>query len=144
MLKSKGILSVEPHKGRIVLDVSNDFIQYYKWHICKRYWIDLNTPMHGAHVTVFNEKFHTKPNWKKALEYHGKTIEFDYDENIIEGGYTKGFIMYYIKVFSSELDDMKRKLQIIDGERYRGLHITLANSKNNSIKASWPKMITIN
>ena len=143
MLKAKGTISVEPHKGRIVLDVSPDFVKLYYWFISKYYWIRMNTPMHGAHVTVFNDKLHSKVNWKKAVFYDKKEVEFIYDPYIIEGGYRKGFLMYYLKVFSDDLDQIKKKLGINDGENYRGLHLTISNSKNGSVFPDWPKMIEI-
>ena len=143
MISAKGTISVEPHKGRIVLDVSNDFVRLYYWFISKHYWIRMNTPMHGAHITVYNTKFHKSVNWKKAVWYDKKEVEFTYNPYIIEGGYRKGFLMYYIKVFSKDLDKMKEKLGINDGENYRGLHLTIANSKNGSVFPDWPKMIEI-
>ena len=143
MISAMGTISVEPHKGRIVLDVSNDFVRLYYWFISKHYWIRMNTPMHGAHITVYNTKFHDKVNWKKAVWYDKKEVEFTYDPYVIEGGYRKGFLMYYIKVFSKDLDKMKEKLGISDGEGYRGLHLTIANSKNGSVFPDWPKMIEI-
>lgn len=143
MISAKGTISIEPHKGRIVLDVSDDFVRLYYWFISKHYWIRMNTPMHGAHITVFNEKFHAKVNWKKAVWYDKKEVEFTYDPYVIEGGFRKGFLMYYIKVFSKDLDDMKEKLGINDGENYRGLHLTIANSKNGSVFPDWPKPIEI-
>jgi hypothetical protein len=143
MISARGIISVEPHKGRIVLDVSDDFVRLYYWFIQKHYWIRMNTPMHGAHITVANTIHHPKINWKKAVWYDKKEVEFTYNPYIIEGGYRKGFLMYYIKVFSKDLDDMKRKLGIQDGENYRGLHITVCNGKFNSVYPDWPKMIEV-
>lgn len=143
MISAKGTISVEPHKGRIVLDVSDDFVRLYYWFINRHYWIRMGTPLHGAHVTIFNEKHHAKTNWKKAMWYDKKEVEFTYDPYIIEGGYRKGFLMYYLKVFSTDIDEMKKKLGIVDGENYRGLHLTVANGKNGSVFADWPKMIEI-
>lgn len=145
MLSAIGKISVQPTKGRIVVDISRDFVNYYYWHICKRYWIRMGTPLHGAHITIFNSthKEHSKMNWRKALEYDKKEVVFDYDENIVEGGYKKGFLMYYMKVRSQELDQIKTKLGIIDGPNFRGLHITLANGKNDSVFPDWPKMIEL-
>ena len=143
MLRAKGIVTVEPQKGRIVLDVSDDLIKLYYWFIARRYWLRMNTPLHGAHVTIYSQKHHKNVNWKKAVWYHKKEIEFEYDPKIIEGGYNKGFLMYYLKVHSQEIDQMKKKLGIVDGERYRGLHLTLANSKSNSVFPDWPKTIEL-
>jgi hypothetical protein len=143
MLKASGTIAVEPHKGRIVLNVSSDFVKLYYWFISKHYWIRMNTPMHGAHITIFNAKHHSKVNWTKAMWYDKKNLDFEYDPYIIEGGYRKGFLMYYMRVFSLELDQMKEKLGIIDGENYRGLHVTICNGKQNSVFPDWPKLIEI-
>lgn len=143
MLKAIGTLSVEPHKGRIVLNVDDDFVRLYYWFIRKHYWIRMNTPFHGAHITVYNTKFHKAVNWQKAMWYDKKKIEFEYSEYLVEGGYRKGFLMYYVKVFSEELDQIKKKLGIQDGEYYRGLHLTIANSKNDSVFPDWPDMIEL-
>jgi hypothetical protein len=145
MLKSSGTITVEPHKGRIVLDVSPDFVSYYSWHISRRYWVHVNTPLYDSHITIANPKFHKDVNWDKAVHWDKKVIEFEYDPYIIEGGYTKGFIMYYLKVYSDEIERMKEKLRIIENDRYRGLHITLGNIDKGGKKPRlyWPETITI-
>jgi hypothetical protein len=143
MLKASGVINVQPHKGRMVLDVSQDLVELYYWFIQRKYWIRMNRPMHGAHITLYSQKFNKKINWEKAMYYRGKTIEFDYDENIVEGGYTKGFLMYYLRVYSQELDKIKKKVEVVDGERFKGIHLTIANGKFNSAYPSWPKTIEI-
>lgn len=145
MLKATGTLSVEPHKGRIVLNVSSDFVHYYASFLVKRYWIVMNTPMYGSHITVYNEKFHKTVNWKKALRFHKKEIEFEYDEDMVEGGFTKGFIMFYMKVFSQELEKIKQHLNIQEGPKYKGLHLTIANAGKSDAKIVnwWPDTISL-
>ncbi len=144
MLISTGVVSVEPSKGRIVLNVSNDFIGYYKWFIERRYWIRMGTPLHNAHATIYSTKHHTKVNWDNAVYYHGKEIKFEYDECIVEGGYAKGFLMYYLRVYSQEIDQMKKRLGIIESSRWKGSHVTICNGKNSSVFPDWPKMIRLN
>jgi hypothetical protein len=144
MLKASGKISVEKDHNRIVVDISRDFVNYYYWFISKRYWIKMNTPMHGAHITIYNNVVNKHEiDWQAAKGYHKQSVDFEYDPYIIEGGYKKGFIMYYLKVYSREIEGIKAALGIKDGDRYRGLHITLANSKNGTIKPDWPQMITI-
>lgn len=143
MLSATGKISVQPHKGRIVVEVSRDFVNYYYWHITKKYWIRMGTPMHGAHITIYNQKLHKKVNWSKAMFYDKKEVSFEYNVNIVEGGRTKGFLMYYMNVVSEELEQMKKKLGVNDGPNYRGLHLTIANGKNNSVFPDWPKMIEL-
>jgi hypothetical protein len=145
MLSATGTLTVEPHKGRIVLDVSPDFVAYYAYFITRRYWVHVNTPLHGSHITLATPKFHKNINWDKAIHWDKKVIDFQYDPYIIEGGYTKGFIMYYLKVYSEELERMKEKLRIVENDSYKGLHLTLGSlaKGNNKIKLYWPDTITI-
>jgi len=143
MLRATGIISVQPHKGRMVLDVSDDLIKLYYHFICQKYWIRMNTPLHGAHVTIYSANHNKKINWDKAVYNDKKVVEFEYDENIVEGGYTKGFLMYYIRVYSDQIDQIKKKVGIVDGPYYRGLHLTICNGKFNSVYASWPKTIEI-
>jgi hypothetical protein len=143
MLKATGIMNVQPHKGRMVLDVSDDLIKLYYYFISRKYWIRMNTPLHGGHVTLYSEKHNKKINWDKAMLHDKKVVEFQYDENIVEGGYTKGFLMYYLRVYSGEIDQIKKKVGIVDGEKYRGLHATIANGKNSSVLPDWPKTIEL-
>jgi hypothetical protein len=143
MLKASGVINVQPQRGRIVVDVSDDLIDLYYWFISKHYWIRMNRPMHSAHITIFSQKHHKKVNWEKAVWYDGKDIEFEYDEYIVEGGYTKGFLMYYLRVYSEEIDKMKKKLGIVDGPFFKGLHLTISNSKSNSVFPDWPKTLEL-
>jgi hypothetical protein len=143
MLTAMGKITVQPHKDRIVLDVSPDFVKLYYWFIQKHYWIRMGTPLHGSHITIFSPKHHAKVNWKEAMWYDKQEVEFTYDPYLIEGGYRKGFLMYYLKVFSTDIDQMKKKLGIVDGDNYRGLHLTVANSKGGNIFPDWPKMLEI-
>jgi hypothetical protein len=143
MLRASGIIKVEPHKGRMVLDVSQDMIDLYYWFIARKYWIRMNKPLHGAHITIYSSKHHKKINWDKAVHYHGERVEFEYDEHIIEGGYTKGFLMYYLRVYSDDIQRIKKRVGIVDGPYFRGEHLTISNSKNDSVFPDWPKPIEL-
>lgn len=145
MLKAKGKLSVEPHKGRIVLNVSSDFVRYYSQFLVKRYWIHMNTPMHGSHITIYNSKVHSKTDWRKAMWYNKKEFEFEYDENMIEGGFNKGFIMFYMLVHSQELVDFKKKIGIVDNNKFKGLHLTICSAGKSGAEIAkwWPKTIEV-
>ena len=86
---------------------------------------------------------------KYALEAKG-IIDFDtyYNQYSVHNHrlwdrYTKGFIMFYLKVYSETIDNMKKDLNIMENDGYRGLHITIANGKHGNVYPWWPKMITI-
>lgn len=146
MLNAIGTIHAGKENKRIVVDLSKDFIPYYLWLFKKENWINLHSPMHNGHITLANRKLHVNADYAQAAEvYHGQKVSFQYDPNLIRGGRTKGFTMYYLRVFSKELDDIKRKLKIVDNAGYRGLHITLGNvDKNGSVAMPyWPEMIQI-
>lgn len=146
LVKAEGKIFVEKGKndrGRVVVNVSNDFSNYYNWFITRKYWVSLGTPMFKPHITLANSKFHTDIDWKKALRWNNKPVEFEYDVDMIQGGFLKGFIMFYIKVFSQELDNIKNDIGIVEGPNYKGLHITIANSKGTNMQPYWPKMLEI-
>jgi hypothetical protein len=143
MLSATGIVSVDKESERIVVDLSDDFIDYYNWFITKRYWVKFQKPMHGSHITIANKMFQHSVDWEDANFYHGEELSFEYDPYIVEGGYTKNFIMYYIKVFSPDIDFIKYDLGIEEKLDYKGLHITLAHQKKGEPKMYWPEMIPI-
>ena len=143
MIPIRGVVRVDEDHEIMYVETSNDILEYYLWFIRREYWIDLGTPMRGAHVTIASKEWHGV-DWKIAKRlYDGKMVDMEYSPDIVRGGYTKGFIMFYLKVRSQDIEDIKKELGIIDGERYRGLHLTVANSKNRPVKEYWPKMIEI-
>jgi hypothetical protein len=143
MINASGVIKVERDKQRIVVETSPDIIDYYHWFIERHFWIRLQRPLHNAHITITNPKFHKDVNWQRAVYYDGERVNFQYDPCVIQGGHTKGFIMFYLKVYSEVLDNMKKDLNIVENNGYRGLHITLANGKHGNVHPWLPKMITI-
>lgn len=143
MLQAKGTIKVERVKSRIVVETGRGIIDYYDWFIRREYKLILQKPLHSAHVTLANPKIHKGVDWQRAEYYDGEKVQFEYDPYLIRGGYTKGFIMFYLKVYSEELDKIKKDLNIIENDKYRGLHLTVNNSKNNNIRPWWPEMIEI-
>jgi len=145
LVKAEGKIYVKCQngRGRVVVNVSEDFTKYYNWFITKKYWVSLGTPMYAPHITLANSKFHPVIDWNKASKWRNKSVKFEYDVDMVQGGFLKGFIMFYIKVFSQELDEIKNDLGIVEGPNYKGLHITIANSKGTNMQPYWPKMIEV-
>ena len=142
-LQAIGKINVDQNAGRVVLNLSNDFVRYYLWFIKKELWIDLQSPKHKSHITLANKKLHKNVDYRLAADlYHNQIVKFDYDEYAIRGGKTKGFVMFYLRVFSADLDRIKRKIGVVENDNYRGLHITLGNSKAG-LKTYWPELIEI-
>ena len=147
-IKASGTIKVE-HKGKdsgkIVVEFDNDIIDLYEWFIKKEFWFRLHKPKYKAHITVASTKHHKDIDWARAEYYDGERVEFEYDPDMSRGGWKKGFIMFYLKVFSEELDKMKEDVNVVESPSYRGLHITLGNGNKNGNKPIpyWPEMITI-
>lgn len=145
MVKIDGTIKVNEKDGRMYVDISPDLAYYYLWFIKKHFWISLNTPLHGAHVTIATRDLHYV-DWKTARRrYHGKKITLEYDPYPIRGGRTKGFVNFWMRVVSKEIEDIKKDLTIKDGDKYRGLHITIGTYGKGTIpkKVYFPEMITI-
>jgi hypothetical protein len=145
MLKARGTIKVESKKSRIVVETGSGILDFYEWFIRKKYWIRLQKPLHGAHISIALASKHKKVNWQRAEYYDGEEIEFEYDPYLIRGGYTKGFIMFYLKVYSETIDKLKKELNIVDSDGYRGLHLTIGQSGKGGSKPLlyWPELITI-
>lgn len=140
LITAKGIVKFT--EGKLAVIVSPDFTRYYNWFITRRYWIAFHTPAHKPHITLVNRNIHDEVDWNRAKRYHNRKVEFEYDPYLVEGGFTKGFIMFYLSVYSKELDNIKTDLRVKENKNYKGLHITIANNKAGN-NLWWPKMIEL-
>jgi len=144
MLDAEGIIKVE-HGQRMVVDLDEDFTKYYSYFIQQRYWVKPSLPLHGSHITLTNKKFHKDVDWDRGLDYHGQILKFQYDPYLMEGGFLKGFIMFYVKVYSDEIDQIKKDIGVIEPDNFRGSHVTIASigKSGGGVKLYWPELITI-
>jgi hypothetical protein len=135
-LKSSGTLHVGNDVVRIA--VSSDFGKYYQSLIDKEVRLFTGLPAHGSHITIYRNKLHGKiPEHKLEFlkkQYYKKRISFEYNIDIIEGGAFKKFKNWYMKVRSSELDDIVSFLDI-----KQDFHITVCNTKSGVRPYIWLK-----
>lgn len=146
MVDVRGTLKVDIKNQRITVEFDHsDLMEYYAWQVSKQYWIKFRAPLHGIHITLTNKKLqhiHTNVNWKRALRMNGMQVGFSYDTRLnVGGGEHRGFWNFYLKVHSKDIQDIKLFLNIVE-ENYKGMHITLGNTKEGVINY-WPEMITI-
>ena len=140
VIKSSGIIFVKPH-DKICLKLSNDFVNYYKWFLERKFWRLLCCPKFGAHITLGLQSIHPNIDWKKAFNFKGEVHDFEYSPYIYIGGRRKNtFRNFYLKVKSPSLSGIRNALQIPDDSE---LHVTIANTKNLQYKSLFPKMIEI-
>lgn len=135
-LKSYGTLHVGNDVVRIA--VSDDFAKYYRTFVDKEVRLFTGLPAHGSHITIYRNKLHGKiPEHKLEFlkkQYYKKIISFEYNIDIIEGGAFKKFKNWYMKVRSSELDDIVSFLDI-----KQDFHITICNTKSGTRPYIWFK-----
>lgn len=134
-IKSFGKLWVTNDAIRV--SVSMDFIKYYKQFVDKEFKIFSDYPAHGGHITVTNNKINKSFGYKSYKHLSGKIINFEYNPDIIVGGQTKGFMNFWMKVRSDQIDKLMKDLGIV-----QTLHIVIGNTKNGVRPYIWetPKL----
>jgi len=145
LIKASGRISVDKERGRVALEMGRGIVDYYQSFLEKIYWVKFSSPRYSAHISLFNPKFNRNIDWKYAESLKGKRVSFYYDPDMVRGGRMKGFVMYYFKIYSVELEIEKKKMGIVEPESYRGLHLTLGQVGKNggAVQMYWPEMITI-
>jgi len=134
-----GKISVDKNKS-IFIKVNNDFVNYYRWLIQKRYFgatgvntflngiSKLSTPRLGAHISIVNANLHGwNPEWNK-LKLIGQNAYFHYDPQIVYIG-GRGFSNFWIPVHSDLINKIKKDLEIKEHKKYLGAHITICSNK---------------
>ena len=140
MLNAKGHFIFEKNGFiRIVLD--SDFCRYYKSLFEEAHYFTkkLQTPKHGAHINIYNPKIYGVPDKIKFQElskkYHKKEIIFEY--NIIGnyGGFTKGFLNFWLNINCKLADEIADTLKATHKDsKHSRFHITIGNTKYESLK----------
>ena len=133
-----GQLQVEKDTA-LRVKLPNDFTAFYLWLIKRRFFgasgagyfdnRQYQTQRHGAHVTVALRTIHGWNNdWNKIKS---NPVRIDYcPETLQVGGCTKLFRNYWMCADSDDIVNIKRDLNIIDSDRFLGLHITVCSNKN--------------
>jgi hypothetical protein len=136
MLKAKGKFIFEKN-GFIRIILHSDFCRYYKAFFQEAHYFTkkLQIPKHGAHINVYSSKIYGSPNAKKfkelKAEYDGKEVEFYYDVEGNYGGFTKGFLNFWLNVKCDSASHIADELGAFHtDEKYSRFHITIGNTKN--------------
>lgn len=112
--------------------VCEDLARYYR----SLYYYDsfrtvrMFSARYGTHITVYNRSFHGIRSGAQA--FHDRVVSFYYDpREIYRGGQNKGFIGFYLPVYSTEIKAIQNALGFDDTELNRSLHISLFNNKHD-------------
>lgn len=89
LVKVNGILEFEPEnvtrkhekqsswKRIAIIKTNDDLSEYYAWFIRKRFNLELNVPLRGAHLTIINDRDNEVPTFEKTKAlYDGKEMSF--------------------------------------------------------------------
>ena len=140
ILEGKGILHFEPGlktrkqirqaewKRTAVIEISGDIHLYYAWYLNKRFNLQLNRPIRGAHITIVADRVDNRELYNKVAEkYNGKEISFFYKPEEIFSNDKH----WWLRVVSPEALEIRKEAGLSE-KPYWGLHITLGyvNEKN--------------
>lgn len=131
MLKALGKYLVKKNDIRVV--TTPDFCSYYANLFKKAHWntIKVNLPKYGAHIGIINPKIHGEIDCSEFLCLNGKKVWFEYDITGNYGGFSKGFLNFWLDVYSQEFENIAKKLNCLNPNRnFANFHITILNTKN--------------
>ena len=130
MFISRAIVKYDDETDILRAHIEGDLDKYYKKlferenHLVQKMWCG----RYGAHITIYRPEIHgVTTNWPQ--KYDGDIVEFQYNPNqIYQGGHYRGFIGFYLPVYSFEIESIKKNLGIWDKEG-DSLHLTLFHNK---------------
>lgn len=135
MFNSTAIVKYDSRQDVLRAELSDDLDKYYKFLYLKDSW-NVNkmwTARHGSHISIYNPQFHGIKSGTERL--NNQTITFEYNpEEIFQGGFTKGFIGFYLPIKSLDIERIKATLEIIETATFKGLHISLFTNKHLKIQ----------
>lgn len=130
-IKARGRFLVEQKNGRIAVQLGLDFVNYYNWFIQQKFKASFQIPRHSGHITVAVKTHNKLINFAAARKHSGEVVEFEYNPNLMIGGKRKGFTNFWMRARSERIEEIKKELKIIEGDRYQGLHITISQGGKN-------------
>jgi hypothetical protein len=138
VIKIKGILDFTPedvtrkHKSQsswkrvAVIKMDGDLDRYYAWFLKKRFILDLNKNLRGAHVTFISDRLEKTIFDEASKLFNGKEITFYLEIEPRSNGQH-----WWLRVHSPEAESIREAMGL-SREPYFGLHLTLglANERN--------------
>ena len=120
-------------KGAIKVITNNDVCKYYRWLFNKAHFntIKNQIPKHGAHVGIINPKIHRSIDCMELKDLNGKRVDFDIDIEGNYGGFTKGFLNFWLDAHCQEFIDIRKWFGVYEEQDgFAPFHLTILNTKN--------------
>lgn len=133
---SYGTLFYSKETKALRLMVPYDLIKFYQSLIDKEYKVFTDCPAHGGHISIVLPKLHVANDaaiWRIIREYKNRPIAFKYDPDIKVGGYTKGFLNFWVDVKSEDLTYIAKQLNVDETQ----FHLTICNTKKGGSPYIW-------
>jgi len=119
-------------KRAAMIVTQDDMSEYYAWFIRKRFSLQLNKPLRGAHVSIVNDAERdftngVEPIWSDVKrKYHEKPMDFYIDLEPRSNGEH-----WWFRVYCPAGEDMREELGL-KRDPFYSLHMTIgfANEKN--------------
>jgi hypothetical protein len=130
-VKVAGIFKVGPDYFKIVLD--KDICAYYKrlYDVATYHTKRTQLPKHGGHVNIVSTKLHKGISLKSVKHLHNVPVSFQVDIEGNYGGFTKGFLNFWLDVNSPLLEKLADSLGLPPKQgRFARFHLTIFNTKN--------------
>jgi hypothetical protein len=138
LIKVTGILEFAPEnktrkhdsqaswKRVAMILVPGELTMYYSWFVKKRYNLELNKPIRGAHLTIINDSEREAPMFEEARKlYDGKEVSFYIDPATRTNGEH-----WWLRAYCPEGEDIREACGL-RRDPYFPLHMTIgyANEK---------------
>lgn len=129
MYKGYGVIKFS---GRLKIEVDNNICFYYRRLIFyHNKSLKTATPAHGAHISLYIPSIHGAAPFSRIRNLIDEKVEFSYDpRDIRKGGHNKGFVNYYLPVYSPRFAEIEEYLGFTQQKNFFGYHLTLCNNKN--------------
>lgn len=134
VIKIRGILDFTPEdvtrkhikqsewKRVAIIKTDCDLDKYYAWFLCKRFNLELNENLRGAHVTFINDRLNRDIFNEAANYFNGKEIDFYIELEPRSNGQH-----WWLRVHCPEAESIREAMGL-SREPYFGLHLTLGNA----------------
>lgn len=104
----------------IILQMTDDTDNYYRWFIEKRYGLKLQRPAWGGHISIVRGETTSQENWNIfKTKYDGKEIEFEHSGEIRTNGNH-----WWLRTYCDNLKDFREEMGY-PRDGLWGLHLTI-------------------
>jgi hypothetical protein len=124
-------------KKMVLVEFSGDLCDYYSWFIKKRYNLELNRPLRGAHISFINDSVRdmgvNADKWEDIKKkYNGTEVTLTLDPDVRGDG--KHWWLVVEHESRKPLLEIREKLGL--GKPYWGMHLTVGYANERNIEHS--------